>query len=600
MTPVPALEPRSPSPRSTLAGGLERWARSQGVGAELARALGLAAAAEADGHACVRLGTAAGGEHELQTLRAHPWVGNGESLTPCVLSAEGNFFLWRNWRHEQCIANAVHARIAAAQTPAQEALQADLDILFAGMHPAQVSGQRSAVAAAVGKRLFVLSGGPGTGKTSTVLRLLLLLQRQATANGLPPREIALAAPTGKAAQRLSQALRDGKQTLTTMLPTQATPPPGLSWAEALATIPDATQTLHRLLGYQPQSDRFRHDAQHPLPQQIVVIDEASMVDLAMMRASFDALGADATLILLGDPDQLVSVSAGSVLADLVSAAKTDQSALSSHCVELSHVWRAQGDLAQLYRSVRDGDLAQLQALLQGGTAGSWRLTEDVAALGRQLQAWLARPEWLPLQTVVGTDGAGVLEAFARLRQLQLLTALRSGRYGANELNAQIDAYWRRRHGAAQWYPGRPVLIRHNDYGRRLFNGDVGLTLGIGQQLRVYFETLGVDGKPGLRALLPRELPEHDLAYALTVHQSQGSEYEHVAVLLPADGQNRILSRQLLYTAVSRARRGVEIWSSAASLQAALAQLSVRAGGLRERLLQIQEFGTQVQQPPCNS
>jgi exodeoxyribonuclease V alpha subunit len=427
----------------------------------------------------------------------------------------------------------------------------------------------------MGKRLFILSGGPGTGKTSTVLRLLLMLQRHSAHEGNV--QIALAAPTGKAAQRLSQALREGKQALTASLADR-----GNGWPEALLAIPENAQTLHRLLGFQPQRDRFRFDRDQRLPYQIVVIDEASMVDLALMRASFDALADEATLILLGDPDQLVSVSAGSVLADLVAAAAAEP-VLGSHHAQLSHVWRAEGTLAEIYAAIRCGDGAELQLLLDADAQQNWYPTDDPAALARQLRRWLARPEWSALQSQVAGAEVDPHQAFAALRQLQLLCALRSGHYGAAELNSQIDAHWRRAQGGALWYPGRPVLIRHNDYGRRLYNGDVGLALPVAGELRVCFESLDADGALSVRMLLPRELPEHELGYALTIHQAQGSEYGHVAVLLPPDAQSRILSRQLLYTGVSRAKRSVEIWSSAASLQAALNQLSVRAGGLRQRL-----------------
>jgi exodeoxyribonuclease V alpha subunit len=306
-----------------------------------------------------------------------------------------------------------------------------------------------------------------------------------------------------------------------------------------------------------------------------------MVDLALMRALIDALAAHTTLILLGDPDQLVSVSAGSVLADWVNAAQADPAGLGAHSAHLTHVWRAEQGLAQVYAAVRSGDAARLQQLL--ATADDVRLQpiDDGAALTRQLQQWVARPEWANLHALA--QSAEPEPALLALRQLQLLTALRGGRYGAEQVNAQIDEHWRHAWGDAQWYPGRPVLIRHNDYGRRLFNGDVGLALGLGAELRVYFETVDGDGRASVRALSPRELPEYDLAYALTVHQSQGSEYGHVAVLLPPDAQNRILSRQLLYTAVSRARRSVELWCSVSSLHVALSRLSLRAGGLRARL-----------------
>jgi exodeoxyribonuclease V alpha subunit len=568
-------EPRDERPLA-LADALQAWTlRKLPAAQELARALALAARAEADGHACVRLGADDGQACAIDALRRQPWVGDGTTITPAVLTASGDFFLWRNWRHEQRVGDALLRRIVGADSIDPALWQAAHAQLFAGMDAAASAGQRAAVAQALGKRLFVLSGGPGTGKTSTVLRLLLLQQQLAAARRQRPPTMALAAPTGKAAQRLSQAVRDGKAKLHAEVGEQ----PG--WAAALAAIPEGAQTLHRLLGALPAEDAFRHGPGQPLPHDIVVVDEASMVDLAMMRALLDALAPTATLVLVGDPDQLVSVSAGSVLADIVAVADAGGNGFAGHAARLTHVWRAGSELAGMYAAARRGDGADLQEGLARIDACALHTVADPRALAAHTRRWLARPEWQELHAACRSDDDPAA-AFDALRELQLLTALRSGPFGSEALNLAIDAHWRRG-GGGQWYPGRAVLIRNNDYTRRLFNGDVGLAIGHGASLRVVFETVNADGQPGLRHLLPRELPDHDLASALTVHKSQGSEYGHVAVLLPPAADSRILSRQLLYTAISRARRSVEIWSSAESLSAALAQVSVRAGGLRQRL-----------------
>jgi len=561
---------------------LERWAKQRTDCAPLARALGQAAAAEAQGHACAMLDA-----REFDAVRAHPWVGNGAALTPAVLTEHGEFYLWRNWQHEAQIAAALRARMSAGRAAPSAADQADLARLFVNVETLKGQLQRAAVAGVVGQRLFVLSGGPGTGKTTTVLRMLLLLQRiaQRTTGMLA---IALAAPTGKAAQRLSQSLRDGASAMRFALglaggtaQQSASEQQDLAdWESALASLPESASTLHRLLGARPQDDQFSHDANSPLPFDLVVVDEASMVDLALMRALLDALRPTARLILIGDPDQLVSVSAGSVLADIVAAAENGP--LRHQHVRLRHVWRTQGRLAEVYEAVRLGNAQLLQVLLAAELGATLHSVADRVALGRRLRAWLARPEWAQLDIVTQAD-ANPMQAFAALRALQLLTALRGGYFGAQDINAWLDLQRRSRFGEASWYPGRPVMIRHNDYSRRLFNGDIGLTLRCGDQLRVCFESTTANGQIEYRYLLPRELPEHDVAYALTIHKSQGSEYGHVAVLLPPDADHRILSRQLLYTGVSRAKRSLEIWSSAASLATALASLSVRNGGLRRRL-----------------
>lgn len=553
---------------------IERWARRRTGSATLARALGLAAAAEAEGHACAQLDAAL---LDTTALRLHPWVGDGSRLTPAVLTDRDEFFLWRNWRHEERIAAAVHARVdAAAESDADPGpIAADLARLFVGIDPQRGQQQRAAVAAAVGQRLLILSGGPGTGKTTTVLRLLLLRQRIALRAGRAS-AVALAAPTGKAAQRLSQSLRDGAKALRGALGADLA-----DWEPALASLPEGARTLHRLLEWRADDDRFERDVSHPLPYDLVVIDEASMVDLALMRALFDALPPAATLILVGDPDQLVSVSAGSVLADLVAAAA--DGALARRHVRLQHVWRTEGRLADVYEAVRGGNGGSLAALIAERAGAELHAVDSPVALGNRLRAWLARPHWAELSALCAAPAADAAAAFAALRRLQLLTALRGTRFGAEAINDWIDGELRRAHGEARWYPGRPLLVRHNDYSRRLYNGDVGLTLRQGDELRVCFESSDAEGQISYRYLSPRELPEHDLGYALTIHQSQGSEYEHVAVLLPPEADHRILSRQLLYTGVSRARRSVEIWADAGSLATALTRISVRRGGLRRRL-----------------
>ncbi len=569
-----------------LADALYAWALRKTGSAVLARALAQATRAERDGHACVRL--AADGRDPwdpaaIAELAEHSWVGDGSQINACVLTPERDFFLWRNWRHEERVANALRARLDASIEVDPASLVADLNLLFAGMDAEHCAGQRLAVERSVGKRIFVLSGGPGTGKTTTVLRILLMLQRVAAARGRTLPSMALAAPTGKAAQRLSQALRDGKSWLAEFLDSR-TEADVDGWRNALSCIPEAAQTLHRLLGANPAADAFNHDVNSPLPFDIVVVDEASMVDLALMRALLDALAPDACLILVGDPDQLVSVSAGSVLADIVHVTECDPDGIGRCAARLSHVWRADQDLAQVYEAARQGSAEGLAERLQRVPDSARHDVANGRALQARLEHWLSRPEWLALQESAGRSGAiDFPAAMQALRALQLLTALRAGPFGADMINPLIDNRMRVAAGGATWYPGRPVLIRNNDYSRRLFNGDVGLTCGSGSDLQVYFESVDADGRIHARRLSPRELPEHDLAYALTVHKSQGSEYDHVAVLLPPDPSNRILSRQMIYTAISRAKRSVEIWSTPESLGAALAQLNLRAGGLRRRL-----------------
>lgn len=585
------------------------WVHIHGGPVLLATVAGWASHADGAGDAALPLLGDDAGRHgmppltmeEVDVLRREPLVGDGREKTPFVIDADGRFALWRNHADEGAIAAAVAHRRAAASP--EIVASDDLDTLFARTS-AEAQRQRDAVAAAAGRRLFVLTGGPGTGKTTTVLRLLLMRLRAATA----PLRIRLAAPTGKAAQRLLQALRAGKAALRSGA--NALPD---DWQPLLAQIPeDDASTLHRLLGYDPHRSRFTRHRARPLAADIVVVDEASMLDLAMLRGLLDAVPDTAALILLGDADQLTSVAAGSVLMDLVAALERDDSATAggSDLVRLEHSFRAQRELARLNEAVRQGDAhAFATALSAAHPSARLRAVVDMPSLRAFARDWAAGLAALPLRPLVpradlpaaaalpmqaslfdppSPDPAALaLQALRALAQRQLLCALREDAFGALALNALIEAELKQLWGIAPetlWYPGRAVLIARNDYGLRLFNGDVGLCLADADgRLRVWFETATPNGETGARALPPDALPAHDGAFAITVHKSQGSEYAHAAVLLPPDPMHRILSRQLLYTGMSRAKQQLDLCASAESIAAALARPVRRAGGLAAKL-----------------
>ncbi|HEY6940326.1 exodeoxyribonuclease V subunit alpha [Dokdonella sp.] len=557
--------------------GLAQWIRDRTGSDVLARAAQLASAAEGDGHACGRL--AAFDAAEIEALRRHAWVGTGDVFRPFVLDGERRFWLWRNWRHEQRLADALLARCAARTRPLADAVLArDAATLFEDGDTERTADQRAALAAVPGARLFVLTGGPGTGKTTTVVRMLLMLLRHAGACGLPERpRIALAAPTGKAAQRLAQAIARGKDDIARHIA-------GSAFDGLLDAIPHAqAQTLHRLLGYQPSRNRFAYGAEDRLPTDVVVVDEASMVDLATMRQLVEALPASSLLILLGDPEQLASVDAGSVLADVVASATEPASPLRGHVAVLRRVWRAGSDLQRAIEALRDG--AAGWTARPGAAEGAMlRACADGAALRACIDAWLERhaAEHARLFSV-GIDPAAAL---ALLRGSQVLCALREGRFGAAGVNARVSERLGARHGfdaSRTWYHGRPVIVTRNDYARGLFNGDVGITVEDELGLRVWFETTGEEGDAALRSFSPRVLPPCETAWAITIHRSQGSEYDDVAVVLPPDPEHRLLSRELVYTAISRARRRAELWTTPSSLEAAVARRVERLGGLRARL-----------------
>ena len=583
-----------------------RWVRRRSGSELLERAARAVSVAEGQGHACVALADDASLAGELAQLRAHPWVGNGSAATPFVLDQHARLYTLRNWRHEALLAEALLERARVPDMlPAADVVAADVAELFVDEDARATAWQRAAVAAAPGARLLVLTGGPGTGKTSTALRLLLVLLRHAAACGLPERPaIALAAPTGKAAQRLAQAIASGKQRLSEQLD------PESAFRPLLERIPHAQAgTLHRLLGYRPAENTFARNAHDPLAADIVLIDEASMVDLALMRTLVVALRPGAALILLGDPGQLAAVEAGSVLSDVVASvpqnalpaalarrlagvvpppivATQSTAPLAGSVITLTHGWRAKQGLQRSLAALREGDGRWLDEVLLGRALDGfeWHDTPDAAALRTRIAGWIDMHADACAHLLRGENAPAA--ALARLRGMQILCALREGAFGTRGINAAFEREIGRRFGCETdrpWYPGRPVLILHNDYARDLYNGDLGIALDGPDGLRVWFETGERDGSVGLRSFSPRALPQHETAWSITIHRSQGSEYGAVAVVLPPDPAHRILSRELLYTAVSRATHHVEIWSTPGSLRAAAARPIRRIGGLRDRL-----------------
>ncbi|WP_374602955.1 exodeoxyribonuclease V subunit alpha [Arenimonas sp.] len=563
--PLPEFDGR-PAERA-LARALTRWVLAHGGGPRLAALAAQAAVAEQRGDTALAPLDA---EARVE-LAGEALVGDGSERTPFVLDADGRFYLWRNYRFEGEVAAALQVLHADAR-PLPMA-EDELAELFPGGDPATDGAQREAVRAIGGRRLLVLTGGPGTGKTTTVLRMLLRLLR----DGIAARDgIAVAAPTGKAAQRLVQSLRQEAARLREQLPAH--------WADALAALPtDEARTVHRLLGWSPARQTYARNAGSPIDAGVVVVDEASMLDLAQLRALLHALRPGACLVLVGDADQLDSVGAGSVLMDLVA---TLEATGSPALARLRHSFRAVAPLVRLNEAVRAGDAAALaDALAAAGGATRLHPLEDGGALAARLRAWadvLAEPGPPPPLPAM-EEAAAARAALQVLPARQLLCALREGSFGADAAAAAIEARLRQQWnlpGDVEWFPGRMVMVTRNDYGARLFNGDVGLCLaGADGRLQVWFEA----PEGGVRAFAPVAVPSPASAFAISIHKSQGSEYGHVAVLLPPDPEHRILSRQLLYTGLSRAKRSVEVWGPKASLDAALARAVRRGGGLASRL-----------------
>lgn len=488
---------------------------------------------------------------------------------PLVLE-NGLLYLRRYREYERRLAQGL-LRIAA-QAPAA-AGSAGLEPLFASLFPqtgpaADDGGQANAAAAALQRSLLLITGGPGTGKTTTIARLLLLLMAQSQQAGKAAPRIALAAPTGRAAERMAESLRAAAVPLRAMAGVDA------ALCEAL---PMDARTLHRLLGTIPDSPRFRHDADNPLPYDVVVVDEASMVDLPLMCKLVEAVPDGARLILLGDRDQLPSVEAGDVLAAIVDAADDDEPGrgLSGHRVQLRRGYRQSDalDLAPLADAVRDGDGDAALSLLRNDTLRGVRFHENqldpIAASTREA---LLTP-WREIATVA--DPAAALALAGRMR---LLTALRDGPQGAQMLNARIEEALAGTH-RDPYFHGRLILITENSYRHGLFNGDIGVCLRDEDAATVAWFA---GGSEGVRGFHPAALPAHSGAFAMTVHKAQGSEFDTVWLQLPGV-DTRVVSRELLYTAITRARSALHVCASDAVLRAGLSRHAARVSGLSWRL-----------------
>lgn len=516
---------------------------------------------------------------------------------PLVLSGQ-RLYLRRYWAYERSIDRALHQRLEQVE-PSPADLPARLAQLFAGGGPGgQVDWQKLACALATRGAFSIITGGPGTGKTTTVVRLLALLQAPAVEAGRPLR-IRLAAPTGKAAVRLTESIGQQVERLAIAV-------------QVRENIPTDVSTVHRLLGSRPGSRHFRHHAGNPLPLDVLVVDEASMIDLEMMANLLAALPPHARLVLLGDKDQLASVEAGAVLGDLcrdaeagrysaqtqawleqvsgealtdsgLEAGTAEQFPLAQQVVMLrfSRRFGETSGIGRLARLVNQQDADQARALLKDKLEDVFGLSlrgEQDRALDRLLLDGLGRGEQGPqgyrsyLQVIgrqrppAGTAAddprwetwaMAVLQGF---ETFQLLCAVRKGPWGVEGLNVRVSRVL----AAAglipadqPWYEGRPVLMTRNDYGLGLMNGDIGIALRLPDEQHPGHSVLRVafarnDGRGGVRFVLPSRLNEVETVFAMTVHKSQGSEFTHTALVLP-DALNPVLTKELIYTGITRAK-----------------------------------------------
>ena len=593
-TVLDAADVRTALTLSRLAGGHTGEAESDAV--ELAAALAVRAVRL--GHVYAELATAAStvtpDDEELEgavDLAALPWPDPGTwpglvAASPLTaVGADGpadrplrligsRLYLDRYWRHERAIVADLRDLVGGAAPAVDDAELADgLHRLFPTAAADDDGGgggdlQARAAATAVKRRFSVIAGGPGTGKTTTVARIVALLHEQAAALGQPPPRVALAAPTGKAAARMEEAVHAEAVELDTAPHVRA------------ALIATPASTLHRLLGWQPGSrSRFRHDQSNQLPHNVVIVDESSMVALSMMAKLLAAVRPAARLVLVGDPRQLASVEAGAVLGDVV------RSGLPGTTV-LRRGYRYGGGIATVAAAIESGDGdAVIGALGSSPADVTWLQVDPSVNPSRSAELADVRARLIASARRVVTsaqagDGRAALDA---VRSVQVLCAHRRGPAGAALWRAEIERWLRSSipgYGASAWYAGRPLLVTENDYNLGVYNGDTGVVVDEGDgRLRAVFERRGE-----LLSVRPTRLAAVESLYAMTIHKAQGSQFGTVVVRLP-EPSSRVLTRELLYTAVTRAQEHLVVVGSEAAIRAAVARPVARASGLGEALAQ---------------
>jgi len=570
----------------------------------VALALALAVRGVRLGSVCVELATlhrtVVGEAEDPAQVAALPWPEPGSWQRACAASAlvtdgtqgdgraarlvGGLLYLERYWQLEERVRAELQRRDTVEPVADLTRLRAALDRLFppAAPPPGQaasgpgtcdpgVDHQRLAAAVGALRRLSVVAGGPGTGKTTTVARLLAVAAAAGVADR-PPR-VALAAPTGKAAARLEEAVHEQLRTLD--------PADRQRLGELRAS------TVHRLLGARPGAGRFRHDRTNHLPFDLLVVDETSMVSLTLMASLLDALRPDARLVLVGDPDQLASVEAGTVLGDLTRAgghpdtglaaalgelAVAGGEALVNGVVWLRHTYRFTGAVGELARAVQAGDDDAALRVLRSGRDGVRFVEHDAGTAPDVVDGLVAAARRLVEAARDGDPAA----ALAALDAHRVLCGHRHGPFGASSWGTRIE-HRVAGAGADPWYAGRPVLVTANDHDAGLYNGDVGVVVHTADGPRVAFAR---GAQPMLVA--PARLGHAQTVHAMTVHRAQGSQFAAVTVVVPPP-DSPLLTRELLYTALTRARDSVQVIGSEAAVRAAVRRPVSRASGLRHRL-----------------
>ncbi len=494
-----------------------------------------------NGHSCIHI------DESTAELLLASGLASEQARTPLIIN-DDRLYLRRYWRYEQQLVELVRGLVVEdAVLPGWEAA---LDNYFDPVAAGETDWQKAAASLALRHRFAIITGGPGTGKTTTVVKILALLQQLTE----QPLHVALAAPTGKAAMRLQESIGNNRS----QLPCSN---------EIKNSIPTAVTTLHRLLGAQPPSPFFRHNADYPLPHDVVVVDEVSMVDLALMSKLLAALKPGARLILLGDQYQLASVESGVVLADLTAV-------LPEYTVELEKSYRFDRHIKDLAEAVKQQNSKQAWSILNSNEH------PNVGLLETDLIQYIVEKQAAYLQQL--QSGAGFKQVYQQFIQFQVLCSNRLGDRGVESVNSQVEQKLIEQNlipRSGRWYPGRPIMVMQNDAGKQLYNGDIGLCMAdteAGGQLRVFFE----QADASVKKYLPARLPRSETVFAMTIHKSQGSEFDEVLVLLP-DNMNPVLTRELLYTGITRAKSVVQLVLSQSVLQQTVERKVERLSGVVE-------------------
>jgi len=506
---------------------------------------------QSQGHSCIQI------DDEAKTLIIASGLAlidtnSHDTTTTLPLAIEQDrLYLHRYWLYESRLAQQL-TKITQLKVSNKPKTTADfstlLDKYFGNSET--IDWQRAAATMAINQAFCMITGGPGTGKTTTVVKILALLQELSD----QPLLIALAAPTGKAAMRLQESIGFNKAALPCI-------------AAIKSAIPESVTTLHRLLGAKPPSPYFRHNAKQPLVYDLVVVDEASMVDLALMSKLVDALKPGARLILLGDKDQLASVESGVVLADLTTA-------LPQQTLELQKSHRFDEDIKNLATAINQQQDLEAWRLLQTGN-------KNIALLETDLIDYISKQQIDYLRLI--TARAEFSDIYKAFNRFQALCATRLGKNSVSDINHAVELSLSNKkliHLSGLWYCGRPIMITQNNATLQLYNGDIGICLRDKEQedqLRVFFQR--ADGS--IKKYLPARIPHCETVFAMTIHKSQGSEFEEVLIILP-ETISPVLTKELLYTAITRAKKTIKLVANEAVFSSTVRQRVQRVTGLINR------------------